>query len=52
FTTFGNWIRSKVLKNEMKVNLDEDLQNLTTHELNNLDENNFTDDYNITYHPS
>ncbi|SBT57983.1 PIR Superfamily Protein [Plasmodium ovale wallikeri] len=52
FTTFGNWIRSKVLKNGMKVNLDEDLQNLTTHELNNLDENNFTDGYNITYHPS
>ncbi|SBT56392.1 PIR Superfamily Protein [Plasmodium ovale wallikeri] len=52
FTTFGNWIRSKVLKNKMKVNLDEDTQNLTTHELNNFDENNFTDGYNITYHPS
>ncbi|SBT85151.1 PIR protein [Plasmodium ovale] len=52
FTTFGNWIRSKVLKNEMKVNIDENSQNLTTHELNNLDENNFTDGYNITYHPS
>ncbi|SBS98966.1 PIR Superfamily Protein [Plasmodium ovale curtisi] len=52
FTTFGNWIRSKVLKNEMKVKLDEYAQNLTTHELNNFDENNFTDGYNITYHPS
>ncbi|SBS91743.1 PIR Superfamily Protein [Plasmodium ovale curtisi] len=52
FTTFGNWIRSKVLKNEMKVNLDEDAQNLMTHELNNFDENNYTDGYNIIYHPS
>ncbi|SBT56083.1 PIR Superfamily Protein [Plasmodium ovale wallikeri] len=52
FTTFGNWIRSKVLKTEMKVNLDEDTQNIMTNELNNFDENNFTDGYNITYHPS
>ncbi|SBS96013.1 PIR Superfamily Protein [Plasmodium ovale curtisi] len=52
FTTFGNLIRSKVLKNEMKVKLDEDAQNLTTHELNNFDDNKFTDGYNITYYPS
>ncbi|SBT56517.1 PIR Superfamily Protein [Plasmodium ovale wallikeri] len=52
FTIFGNLIRSKVLKNEMKINLDGDAQKLMTHDLNNSDENNFTDDYNMTYHPS
>ncbi|SBT74284.1 Plasmodium vivax Vir protein, putative [Plasmodium ovale] len=52
FTTFGNWIRSKVLKNKININLDEDAQNFIPHELNNVGENINTDDYSITYHPS
>ncbi|SBS94410.1 PIR protein [Plasmodium ovale] len=52
FTTFGNLIRSKILKNEMKINLDGNAQKLMSHDLNNSDENNYTDGYNITYHPS
>ncbi|SBT56811.1 PIR Superfamily Protein [Plasmodium ovale wallikeri] len=52
FTAFGNLIRSKVLKKEINVNLDEGAQNSMAHELNNVDENIFTDGYNITYHPS
>ncbi|SBS89151.1 PIR Superfamily Protein [Plasmodium ovale curtisi] len=52
FTTFGNMIRSKVLKTKIKVNLDEDTQNLMGHELNNEDESFYRDDYKITYHSS
>ncbi|SBT84082.1 PIR protein [Plasmodium ovale] len=52
FTTYGNWIRSKLLKNEMKVNLGEDAQNFVTYGIKNAKENIFTDDCNITYHPA
>ncbi|SBT00074.1 hypothetical protein POVCU1_057340, partial [Plasmodium ovale curtisi] len=51
FTTFGNIIRSKVLKTKIKVNLDEDAQNLMTHELNNEDKSFYSDDYKIAYNP-
>ncbi|SBS99928.1 PIR Superfamily Protein [Plasmodium ovale curtisi] len=52
FTSFGTWVRSKIPKKKKKVNLDEDEQHFRAHELNNVDENIFTDDYNITYNPS
>ncbi|SBT73926.1 PIR protein [Plasmodium ovale] len=52
FTTFGNLIRSKVLKTKIKVNIDEDAQNLMTHALNNEDKNFYSDDYKIAYNPS
>ncbi|SBT74102.1 Plasmodium vivax Vir protein, putative [Plasmodium ovale] len=52
FTTFGNWIRSKVLKKNIKINADVDAQNLMAQELNKDDENFYNDGYNITYHPS
>ncbi|SBS95744.1 PIR Superfamily Protein [Plasmodium ovale curtisi] len=52
FTTFGNWIRSKVLKQNINVNLDQDAQNLLEHDLNNVHENIYNDGYNLTYHPS
>ncbi|SBT01962.1 PIR Superfamily Protein [Plasmodium ovale curtisi] len=51
FTTFGNIIRSKVLKTKIKVNLDEDAQNLMTHELNNEYKSFYSDDYKIAYNP-
>ncbi|SBT59015.1 PIR Superfamily Protein [Plasmodium ovale wallikeri] len=52
FTTFGDLIRSKVLKKGINVNLDEYSQNLMTHELNHGDENIYSDGYNVTYQPS
>ncbi|SBT72797.1 PIR protein [Plasmodium ovale] len=52
FTTFGNVIRSKVLKTKIKVNLDEDAQNLMIRELNKEDESLYSDAYQIAYHPS
>ncbi|SBT84160.1 PIR protein [Plasmodium ovale] len=52
FTTFGTWMRSKVLKQKINVNLDEDSQNLIEHELNNVDKNIYNDGYNITYNAS
>ncbi|SBS94920.1 PIR Superfamily Protein [Plasmodium ovale curtisi] len=52
FTTFGNWIRSKILKNKINVKLDEDTQKLMPHELNNVDENFYSDAYKIKYVPS
>ncbi|SBS93501.1 PIR Superfamily Protein [Plasmodium ovale curtisi] len=52
FTEFGNWIRSKVLKQKTDVNLDPVIQDLMEHELNNADENLHNNGYNITYHPS
>ncbi|SBS90359.1 PIR Superfamily Protein [Plasmodium ovale curtisi] len=52
FTTFGNVIHSKVLKTKIKVNLDEDAQNLMIHELNKEDESLYSDGYQIAYHPS
>ncbi|SBT01111.1 PIR Superfamily Protein [Plasmodium ovale curtisi] len=51
FTTFGKLIRSKVLKTKIKVNIDEDAQNLMTHELNNEDKSFYSDDYKIAYNP-
>ncbi|SBT59027.1 PIR Superfamily Protein [Plasmodium ovale wallikeri] len=51
FTTFGNLIRSKVLKTKIKVNIDEDAQNLMTHELNNEDKSFYSNDYKIAYNP-
>ncbi|SBT00064.1 PIR Superfamily Protein [Plasmodium ovale curtisi] len=52
FTSFGTWIRSKVLKEKINVDLDEDSQNLIENELNEMGENLYNDGYNITYHPS
>ncbi|SBT55586.1 PIR Superfamily Protein [Plasmodium ovale wallikeri] len=51
FTTFGNLIRSKVLKTKIKLNKDEDAQNLMGHELNNEDEIFYSDGYKIAYNP-
>lgn len=45
-------MRSKVLKQKINVNLDEDSQNLIEHELNNVDKNIYNDGYNITYNAS
>ncbi|SBT58402.1 PIR Superfamily Protein [Plasmodium ovale wallikeri] len=52
FTTFGNLIRSKVLKTKIKVNKDEDANNLMIHDLNNEDKEFYNDDYKIAYNPS
>ncbi|SBT54660.1 PIR Superfamily Protein [Plasmodium ovale wallikeri] len=52
FTTFGNWIRFKVLKHNINIKPGEDANTLMTQELNNEDENIYNDGYNITYHPS
>ncbi|SBS91055.1 PIR Superfamily Protein [Plasmodium ovale curtisi] len=52
FTTFGNWISSKILKQKINANLDQNSKNLLEHDLNNMDESLYNDDYNITYHPS
>ncbi|SBS90375.1 PIR protein [Plasmodium ovale] len=52
FTTFGTWIRSKVLNKKINANIDEDAQNLMAHELNNEDENFYNNGYNIIYHSS
>ncbi|SBT56561.1 PIR Superfamily Protein [Plasmodium ovale wallikeri] len=52
FTTFGTWVRSKIAKKKIKVNLDEDTKKSMAHELNNIDENYYNDGYNITYLPS
>ncbi|SBT59134.1 PIR Superfamily Protein [Plasmodium ovale wallikeri] len=52
FTTFGNLIRSKVLKTKIKVNKDEDAKNLMIHDLNNEDKEFYNDDYKIAYNPS
>ncbi|SBT01879.1 PIR protein [Plasmodium ovale] len=52
FTTFGTWIRSKIVKNKINVILDDEAQNSIAHELNNMHENLYSDGYNITYHSS
>ncbi|SBT85108.1 PIR protein [Plasmodium ovale] len=52
FTTFGNWIRFKILKHNINIKSGEDTQTLMTQELNKDDENAYNDGYNITYHPS
>ncbi|SBT01037.1 PIR Superfamily Protein, partial [Plasmodium ovale curtisi] len=52
FTTFGTWIRSKIVKNKINVILDDEAQNSIAHELNNMNENFYSDGYNITYHTS
>ncbi|SBT53261.1 PIR Superfamily Protein [Plasmodium ovale wallikeri] len=52
FTTFGNWIRFKVLKHNINIKPGEDANTLMTQELNKDDENFYNDGYNITYHPS
>ncbi|SBT57534.1 PIR Superfamily Protein [Plasmodium ovale wallikeri] len=52
FTTFGNWIRSKVLQQKINLNLDQDEQNLMEHNLNKDNEIIYTDGYNITYQSS
>ncbi|SBS89463.1 PIR Superfamily Protein [Plasmodium ovale curtisi] len=52
FTTFGTWIRSKIVKNKINVILDNEAQNSIAHELNNMHENLYSDGYNITYHSS
>ncbi|SBT01728.1 PIR Superfamily Protein, partial [Plasmodium ovale curtisi] len=52
FTSFGTWIRSKVLKEKINADLDQDTQNLIENELNEMGENLYNDGYNITYHPS
>ncbi|SBS90320.1 hypothetical protein POVCU2_0060690 [Plasmodium ovale curtisi] len=50
FTKFGSWVRFKVLKQKINVNLDKDEQILMVHNLNNDDENVYAEGYNITYH--
>ncbi|SBT73753.1 PIR protein [Plasmodium ovale] len=52
YTTFGNWINSKILKQKINANLDQNSQTFLEHDLNNMDESLYNDDYNVTYHPS
>ncbi|SBT30652.1 PIR Superfamily Protein [Plasmodium ovale wallikeri] len=52
FTTFGNWMRSKVLQQKINFNLDQDEQNLMEHNLNKDNENMYADGYNIKYQSS
>ncbi|SBT57192.1 PIR Superfamily Protein [Plasmodium ovale wallikeri] len=52
FTTFGNWIHSKVQKHKINIHLDEDAQALIAQELNDENENTDTSAYNITYYLS
>ncbi|SBS93744.1 PIR Superfamily Protein [Plasmodium ovale curtisi] len=53
FTTFGTWIRSKLLrKNKMNLNLDDDAQHLLQCDSENIDLNTYNDDFNINYHSS
>ncbi|SBT84122.1 PIR protein [Plasmodium ovale] len=52
FTTLGNWIHSKVQKQKININIDEDAQTLIAQELYDKNENIYTSAYNITYHPS
>ncbi|SBT55544.1 PIR Superfamily Protein [Plasmodium ovale wallikeri] len=53
FTTFGTWIRSKLLgKSKMNLNLDDDAEHLLQHDSENIDLNTYNDDFNINYHSS
>ncbi|SBT02601.1 PIR Superfamily Protein [Plasmodium ovale curtisi] len=51
FTTFGTWIRSKLMrKSKMNLNLDDDAQHLLLHDSENIHLNTYNDDFNINYH--
>ncbi|SBS93483.1 PIR Superfamily Protein [Plasmodium ovale curtisi] len=52
FTSFGKWIRSKVRKKKIKVNIDQDSQNFLENDVNNVGVNLYKEGYNITFHPS
>ncbi|SBT57562.1 PIR Superfamily Protein [Plasmodium ovale wallikeri] len=52
FTTFGTWIRSKIVKNKINDIIDDEAQNSNAHELNNMNESFYNDGYNLTYHAS
>ncbi|SBT58773.1 PIR Superfamily Protein [Plasmodium ovale wallikeri] len=53
FTTFGTWIRTKLLgKSKMNLNLDDDAEHLLQHDSENIDLNTYNDDFNINYHSS
>ncbi|SBT54379.1 PIR Superfamily Protein [Plasmodium ovale wallikeri] len=51
FTTFGNWIRSKILKNKINVKLDEDEKYLLDKCSDYPDKNNYIENLNISYNP-
>ncbi|SBT84952.1 PIR protein [Plasmodium ovale] len=53
FTTFGKWIRSKVLRKEkINIDLEENAQNLIEHASNNLGVNIYDNDFHINYQSS
>ncbi|SBT84248.1 PIR protein [Plasmodium ovale] len=53
FTTFGTWIRSKLLrKSKINFNPDDDTEHLLPHDSEDIDLNTYNDDFNINYHPS
>ncbi|SBT55894.1 PIR Superfamily Protein [Plasmodium ovale wallikeri] len=51
FTTFGKWIRSKILKNKINVKLNEDEQYLLDKYSDYPDKNNYIENLNISYNP-
>ncbi|SBT73054.1 PIR protein [Plasmodium ovale] len=53
FTTFGTWIRSKLLrKSKINFNPDDDTEHLLLHGSNDIDFNTYNDDFSINYQPS
>ncbi|SBT73187.1 PIR protein [Plasmodium ovale] len=51
YTTFGKWIRSKILKNKINVKLDEGEQYLLDKYADYPDKNNYIENLNISYNP-
>ncbi|SBT56409.1 PIR Superfamily Protein [Plasmodium ovale wallikeri] len=53
YTTFGTWIRSKLLrKSKINFNLDDDTEHLSPHGSKDIDFNTYNDDFTINYQSS